>query len=67
MGVCWGQQEGPNGGVFLALVSMAGGIGATVAVISPVGTQNVNGIQGFLIALIWIIIGAINISYARRP
>jgi hypothetical protein len=53
--------------VFLALVSMAGGIGATVAVISPVGTQNVNGIQGFLIALIWIIIGAINISYARRP
>ncbi len=53
--------------VFLALVSMAGGIGATVAVISPVGTQNLTAVQGFLIALIWIIIGAINISYARRP
>jgi hypothetical protein len=53
--------------VFLALVSMAGGIGGTLAVISPVGTDRLNAVQGFLIALIWIVIGAINISYARRP
>jgi hypothetical protein len=53
--------------VFLALVSMAGGIGATVAVISPRGTDSLNAVEGFLVALIWIVIAAINISYARRP
>ena len=53
--------------VFLALVSMAGGIGATVAVISPRGTGSIDVIEGFLVALIWVVIAAINISYARRP
>ena len=53
--------------VFLALVSMAGGIGATVAVISPRGTGSIDAIEGFLVALIWVVIAAINISYARRP
>ena len=52
--------------VFLALVSIAGGIGGTVAVISPRGAGSLNAIEGFLVALIWIVIGAINVSYARR-
>ena len=52
--------------VFLALVSIGGGIGATVAVLQPTG-RPIGAVQGLLVALIWIIIGAINISYARRP
>jgi hypothetical protein len=53
--------------VFLALVSIGGGIGATVAVVQPNGRGAIDAVQGLLVALIWIIIGAINISYARRP
>jgi hypothetical protein len=53
--------------VFLALVSMGAGIGATVAVIQPAYPGRMNGGQAILVALIWIVIGAINISYARRP
>jgi hypothetical protein len=53
--------------VFLALVSMGAGIGATVAVIQPAYPGRMNGVQAILVALIWIVIGAINISYARRP
>jgi hypothetical protein len=53
--------------VFLALVSIGGGIGATVAVVQPSGRGAIDAVQGLLVALIWIIVGAINISYARRP
>ena len=52
--------------VFLALVSMGAGIGATVAVIQPSYSDRIDGVQAILVALIWIVIGAINISYARR-
>ena len=52
--------------VFLALVSIAGGIGATVAVISPRGDGQLNAVEGFLVALIWIVIGVINIANAVR-
>jgi hypothetical protein len=54
--------------VFLALGSMGLAIGATAAVLhpgdSPPGT--VTGGQSVLVALIWIVIAAINIAYARR-
>jgi hypothetical protein len=54
--------------VFLALGSMGLAIGATAAVLhpgdSPPGTVTAG--QGALVALIWIVIAAINISYARR-
>jgi len=52
--------------VFLALGSMGLGIGATAAVLHPAAPSQVSAIQGVLIALIWIVIGAINIAYARR-
>jgi hypothetical protein len=54
--------------VFLALGSMGLAIGATAAVLhpgdNPAGTVTAG--QGVLVALIWIVIAAINISYARR-
>jgi hypothetical protein len=54
--------------VFLALGSMALAIGGTAAVLhpgdSPPGTMNSG--QLVLVALIWIVIGAVNIVYARR-
>ena len=54
--------------VFLALGSMALAIGATAAVLHPGDDQgpNVSGGQAVLIALIWIVIGVINVAYARR-
>ena len=56
------------GSVFLALGSMGMAIGATAAVLhpgdSPPGT--VTGGQSVLVALIWIVIGVINVAYARR-
>jgi hypothetical protein len=53
--------------VILALGSMALAIGATAAVLHPGNPQgNVSGGQAVLIALIWIVIGAVNIAYARR-
>jgi len=52
--------------VFLALVSMGAGIGVTVAVVQPADPGRIDGVQAVLVALIWIVIGAINISYARR-
>ena len=53
--------------VFLALGSMALAIGATAAVLHPGDNQgNVSGSQSVLIALIWIVIGVINVAYARR-
>jgi hypothetical protein len=53
--------------VFLALGSMALAIGATAAVLHPGDNQGqVSGGQSVLIALIWIVIGVINVAYARR-
>jgi hypothetical protein len=56
------------GRVFLALGSMGIAIGGTVAVLhpgdSPPGTMNFG--QGILIALIWIVIGVVNIANANR-
>jgi hypothetical protein len=68
------RRSGPAPGrigvapVFLALGSMAMAIGGTIAVLhpgdSPPGYMNFG--QGVLIALIWIVVGAVNIAYARR-
>jgi hypothetical protein len=56
------------GSVFLALGSMALAIGATAVVLhpgdSPAGT--ISGGQGVLTVLIWLVIGVINVAYARR-
>jgi hypothetical protein len=56
------------GSVFLAVGSMGMAIGATAVVLhpgdSPPGT--VTGGQSVLVALIWIVIGVINVAYARR-
>jgi len=56
------------GRVFLALGSMGLAVGATVAVLhpgdSPPGTITFG--QSALVALIWIVIGAVNIAYANR-
>ena len=56
------------GRVFLALGSMGLAIGATVAVLHPGDnpTGTMSGIQGALVALIWIVIGVINVTYANR-
>ena len=56
------------GPVFLALGSMGLAIGGTVAVLhpgdSPPGTVTAG--QFILVALIWIVIGVVNVAYARR-
>ena len=56
------------GRVFLALGSMGLAIGATAAVLhpgdNPPGTVNAG--QFILVALIWIVIGVINVAYANR-
>jgi hypothetical protein len=54
--------------VFLALGSMGLAIGATAAVLHPgnTGSPAVSGGQAVLVALIWIVIGLVNIAYARR-
>jgi hypothetical protein len=53
--------------VFLALGSMALAIGATAAVLHPGDNQGqVSGGQSVLVALVWIVIGVINVAYARR-
>jgi hypothetical protein len=53
--------------VCLALGSMGLAIGATAAVLHPGDNQgNVSGGQSVLIALIWIVIGVVNVAYARR-
>jgi hypothetical protein len=56
------------GNVFLALGSMALAIGASAVVLhpgdSPPGTVTAG--QGVLVALIWIVIGVINIASAHR-
>ena len=55
------------GAVVLALGSMGMGIGATAAVLHP-GAAPPGGVSGgaaVLIALIWLVIGVINVAYAR--
>ena len=56
------------GSVFLALGSMGMAIGSTAVVLHP-GTSapgTVTGGQSVLVAMIWIVIGVINVAYARR-
>jgi hypothetical protein len=53
------------GTVVLALGSMGLAIGATATVVNPNHDGHIGG-SGALIALIWIVIGIINVSYARR-
>jgi hypothetical protein len=57
------------GAVVLAIGSMSLALGATAVVLHPEdnGGSGVSGGQGALIALIWIVIAAINVAYARRP
>ena len=53
--------------MFLALGSMGLAIGATVAVLHPGDNQGyVSAGQSVLVALIWIVIGVVNVAYARR-
>ena len=57
------------GRVFLALGSMGAAVGATVALLHPgnnYGGQTITFGQAVLIALIWGVIGAINIANAHR-
>jgi len=51
------------GTVVLALGSMGMAIGATATVLHP--GQASGGVQ-WLVALIWIVIGAVNVAYARH-
>lgn len=53
------------GSVILALGSMSLGIGATAAVLHPGGDYHTDP-SAPLVALIWIVIGVINVVYARR-
>ena len=54
------------GAVVLGLGSMGMAIGATAAVLHPGDSPGqVSGGAAVLIALIWIVIGAINVAYAR--
>ena len=55
------------GAVVLALGSMGMGIGATAAVLHPgaAAPGQLSGGAAVLIALIWIVIGVVNIAYAR--
>jgi len=55
------------GAVVLALGSMGMAIGATAAVLHPGDSPGqVSGGAAILIALIWIVIAAVNIAYARQ-
>ncbi len=54
------------GAVVLALGSMGMAIGATAAVLHPGSAPGqVSGGAAVLIALIWIVIGVVNVAYAR--
>lgn len=55
------------GAVALALGSMSLGIGATATILHPADSPGqVNGGAAVLITLVWLVIGVINIAYARR-
>ena len=65
------REPGPGrvgfGAVVLALGSMGLAIGATAAVLHPGDSDGqVSGGAGVLIALIWLVVAAINIAYARQ-
>ena len=54
------------GAVVLALGSMGMAIGATAAVLHPgADPGGVSGGAAVLVALIWIVIGVVNVAYAR--
>lgn len=54
------------GAVVLALGSMGMGIGATATVLHPADSPGqVSGGAAVLIALVWIVIGVVNVAYAR--
>jgi hypothetical protein len=55
------------GAVMMAICSMALALGGTAIVLHPGYGYSVSGGQAWLVALIWTVIGAINVSYARRP
>jgi len=54
------------GAVVLALGSMGLAIGATATVIDPGDSPGVSAGQAILVILIWLVIGVINVSYARH-
>ena len=54
------------GAVVLALGSMGMAIGATAAVLHPGDSGHVGPGAAVLIALIWIVIGVVNVAYARH-
>jgi hypothetical protein len=54
------------GAVVLALGSMGLAIGATAAVLHPADSPGVSAGQAILVMLIWLVIGVINVSYARH-
>jgi hypothetical protein len=64
------REPGPGrvgvGAVILALGSMGLAIGATAAVLHPAGSPGVSAGQAILVILIWLVIGVINVSYARQ-
>jgi len=67
----WRRELPPGrigvGAVILGLGSMGLGIGATAAVLHPGNpVPSVSAGAEWLIVLIWLVIGAINLSYARR-
>jgi hypothetical protein len=57
------------GAVVLAIGSMSLAMGATAIVLHPGDNDGggVSGWQGLLVALIWTVIAAVNVAYARRP
>ena len=64
------REPGPGrigfGAVVLALGSMGMAIGATAAVLHPGDSPGqVSGGAAVLIALVWIVIGVVNVAYAR--
>ena len=67
----WRGQRAPVPGrigfghVMLALGSMGLAVGATGVVLHPSYQAN-SAPSGALVALIWIVIGVINVAYARR-
>jgi hypothetical protein len=56
----------PIGSIVLALGSMGVGIGAAGAVLNSPASDSAGGGALWLVALIWIVIGIINVSYSRR-
>jgi hypothetical protein len=57
------------GAVVLAIGSMSMALGGSAIVLHPGGDNGGAGVSGsqlVLVALIWIVIGAVNVAYARR-